>query len=52
MCHPEDLHHFVPKVVDYFNCDPTGLGYIEWARSVTVESGPSFSVDFGFERGF
>ncbi len=31
---------------------PTGCRFVEWSRGITVQTGPGFFVDFGFEGGF
>src|SRR5690242_5368683 len=43
------LHHFVPKVVDHFHCDPAILRFIERPRGVAVEGGPGLFINLGFE---
>lgn len=50
--HAKYFHHFVAEVVDDFDGDAAGLGFVEGAGCVAVESGPGLGVDFGFEGGF
>jgi len=39
-------------VVDDFDGDAAGFGFVEGAGGVAVECGPGFGVDLGFEGGF
>jgi len=34
--HPKHFHHLIAEVVDYFDGDTTGLGFVEWAGCVAV----------------
>ncbi len=38
-------------MVDDFDGDATGFGFVEGAGGVAVERGPCLLVDLGFERG-
>ena len=38
-------------MVDDFNCDAAGVGFLEGAGGVAVEGGPGVGVDLGFESG-
>ena len=46
------MQHFFAEVVDDFDGDAAGFGFVERAGGVAVEGGPGFGVDFGFEGGF
>jgi hypothetical protein len=39
-------------MIDHFDGDATGFGFVEGAGGVAVEAAPGFLIDFGFEGSF
>ena len=45
------LHPLIPKVIDNFHSDASGLGFVEGTGGVAIQRGPGFFVDLGLECG-